>query len=230
MENFTSCVTGEFKKFYPDGNARTFKGNTFICHIPKDSSFFRFANYSAGELSILDFHNKLALLPKDSYHMTIFEGICDDVRIENNWVKNMPLDTPFTDMMAYFFNSIPKLYKPEGFTMNAKKLRVQDNFEGIQFLMEPYNLEEEKKLKRFRKVIKDVTGMVNHNEENYEFHVSISYIIMEFTDSEKESIFNKLEMINKRLTSDFNKVSLGPVEYCYFDNMLKYFTISILKD
>ena len=77
MEKFTSCVTGEFKKFYPDGNARTFKGNTFICHVPKNSSFFRFANYSSGELSISDFHNKLALLPSDSYHMTIFEGICD---------------------------------------------------------------------------------------------------------------------------------------------------------
>ncbi|ELV05670.1 hypothetical protein H263_08849 [Brachyspira hampsonii 30599] len=35
--------------------------------------------------------------------MTIFEGVCDDVRMENNWVKNMPLDTPFSDMMTYFF-------------------------------------------------------------------------------------------------------------------------------
>ncbi|ELV05669.1 DUF1868 domain-containing protein [Brachyspira hampsonii] len=42
MEKFTSCVTGEFKKFYPDGNARPFKGNTFICHIPQNSNFFRF--------------------------------------------------------------------------------------------------------------------------------------------------------------------------------------------
>lgn len=229
MENFTSCVTGDFKKFYADGTVKTFSGNTFICHIPKMSNFWRFASFSQAKVGLVDFYNKMVMLPPDSFHMTVFEGVCEEVRKENNWVKSFPLDTPLYKMTSYFFNKISKLYKPEGLKMRAKKIVADKNYEGVQFILEPLNKEEENKILKFRSIFKDVTGMVNHHENGYKFHCALSYIYINLTYKEKDILEKVFKDINKALTKKYSLIELGPIEYCYFENMFRFSTLAVLE-
>lgn len=70
MENYLDCVTGEFKKFLPNGSPLNFQGNTFLCHLPQ-GEIWRFARYVQTQTDITSFGHKFVLLPPSSFHMAV---------------------------------------------------------------------------------------------------------------------------------------------------------------
>lgn len=226
MERYTDAVVGEFKKFYADGAVREFKGNTFLCHIPNGSPFFRFAAWAQAEMALASCFYKYAFLPPESFHMTVYEGVCDQVRRPDNWVKTLPLDTPLHEATSYFFSKIPQLQKPRGFLMKVKEAVVTS---GMQFILEPANSSTCDDLEKFRAVTAEVTGMVNHNAEGYRFHCSLAYLLQELSPQEAEEASAVLHKINTRLGAPFDQIFLGPVEFCYFSDMFRFSPLSVLK-
>lgn len=220
MQKYTEAVIGEFKKFNPDGTTCSFPGNTFLCHIPSKSSFYRFAVWAQAEMGLASCWHKFGFLPSSSFHMTVFEGACDHVRKASNWTSALPLDTPLDDVTRHFLSKIPESYKPNGFMMRAKAVAVNG---GMQFLLEPANKKTAEDLVKFRSVIKEATGMVNHNEEGYHFHCSLSYVLQEMSSKDKEETGAIIDKINNRLQKPYNEIQLGPVEFCLFKNM-EHFT------
>ncbi|VZI19746.1 unnamed protein product [Fusarium fujikuroi] len=83
-------------KFSPDGNPLRYPGNTTVCHIPAESPVL---------LGLWDVYNTIAshptlskrfrLLPPDSWHMTVFDGVREEEAEPGMWpegLEKLPLD------------------------------------------------------------------------------------------------------------------------------------------
>jgi hypothetical protein len=69
-------------KFNPDGSPRPFAGNTVICHLPQQARFRDVVVALGNALRSSSFGTKLAVLPSDSYHVTILGGPNDQDRCQ----------------------------------------------------------------------------------------------------------------------------------------------------
>src|SRR5262245_53622902 len=80
-------------KFNPDGSVRRFPGNTIIFHLSTDSPLQVLLRALYNKLdNAADLRHLYTLLPPDSWHMTIFEGVCDEVRRPGYWPSDLPMN------------------------------------------------------------------------------------------------------------------------------------------
>ena len=95
-------------KFAADGSVQPFPGNTIVLRLAPSSPLHS---------SLLELHEKLrssplahlyALLPPESWHMTIFEGVTDKVRQPNKWASDLPTDTPLDDMTRHLCERVQR--------------------------------------------------------------------------------------------------------------------------
>lgn len=225
MERYCDCVNGEFRKFTPDGAPVLFPGNTFLCHIPK-GSFWRYARYAQCQTEPLSFAHKFALLPPSSFHMTVGEGVCDLVRRKDNWISSLPLDASLSEATTYLFSQLDKLPKSDGLRVRVKEFRLHG---GIQVHVEPADQESAQYLNDFRSCLFDCIGMNNLNAPQYQFHISLSYLLIELTEKEKKELDQVTTRINNELFCRDSIISLDAVEFCYFNDMFYFATLAKLK-
>ena len=222
MNNYLDCVVGEFKKFLPNGDPLLFPGNTFLCHLPK-GEFWRFARYVQTQTDITSFAHKFALLPPSSFHMTVYEGICDQVRRQDNWVEGLPLDAPLYQITEYFSSRVSKLPKANSIRMKVVKCTLKG---GIMFHVVPFDEETKTYLKNFRNCMQNEMKMKNLNADKYEFHISLAYNLITLTSEEKEELQVILDRINKMIQERDFMIEFGAVEFCYFNDMFHFATLS----
>ena len=84
-------VPETFLKFTAKGDLRPFAGNTVLAHLPAQSPFRDAAVDLRSSLAAATFARKLALLPNDSFHMTIYSGANDQDRASSSWPEDVPL-------------------------------------------------------------------------------------------------------------------------------------------
>jgi hypothetical protein len=77
-------------KFNPDGSRRPFKGNTIICHLQPQGSTRDAIEQIATDLKRSSLLGKIALLPPESYHMTVYPGVNDQGRDITGWPSDIP--------------------------------------------------------------------------------------------------------------------------------------------
>jgi hypothetical protein len=91
-----------FQKFTPDGQILPFPGNTIICHISPTSTFYQSLLELHAELQNQPFSSLYTLLPPESYHMTVAEGISDKIRAPGFWPADMAMDATCEECTAQF--------------------------------------------------------------------------------------------------------------------------------
>ena len=207
------------KKFYEDGSVRRFPGNTVVAPIQPGCSAYDVMVQLRRMFAESDVAENYILLPPDSYHMTVLDWVCDQVRDPEHWPEGLPLDAPMEAVDAYISKAVAKVPMPGGVKMKFDRLNVSKN--AVLALLKPANKESEKALWDFRNAAAHAVGLHLPNHETYRFHISLAYTRV-VPEGEKATCLEKLtEEINEFLQKQAEFVT-GQPYMAYFDDMLKF--------
>lgn len=210
-------------KFSPDGVVQPFPGNTTVCHVPADSPLQPGLNAVHASLSSHPVLSKLIhLLPKDSWHMTVVDGVRDTECEPGMWPPGME-KLPLEECTREFSQKLRQVgleLEKEGLAP-PYKMRVR-GFDpavvGIGLEIEGATAEEEKRMRRLRDRLADTLGFRAPNHETYGFHISMAYL-MRHIDGDNRDALNQVFAQHLPALGEFD---LGPVEFCTFENMYAF--------
>lgn len=115
----TEAGRGVGTKFNPDGTAKGFAGNTIISLLSDDCAEFTLVKDVVEEIRAAAEPN-FSFLPPASWHMTVFELLCDQVRDRGNWSRFIPTDQPLETTDLFFDDAFRLVERPEGFDMRHR--------------------------------------------------------------------------------------------------------------
>ncbi|KAH6607798.1 rna ligase cyclic nucleotide phosphodiesterase [Trichoderma cornu-damae] len=200
-------------KFSPDGVVQRFPGNTTLCHVPADSPLQAGLNAVHASLSSHAVLSGLIhLLPKDSWHMTVLDGVREAECEPGMWppgLEKQPLD----ECTQHFSSRLRRLgleLADEGLAP-PYRMRVR-GFDGavvgIGLEVEGATADEEKRMRRLRDRLADALGFRAPNHETEELG----------------------RVFARHLPALQGEFELGPVEFCTFENMHAFARLFCLGD
>ncbi len=209
-------------KFDPDGNVQRFPGNTIVAHLPADSRLYAsmlqlYAKLEASPLSKL-----FALLPPSSWHMTVFEGVCDSVRGDGYWPHDIPRDASLEECTAVFTEKLRKfnLGDESSPPYRLKVVGFSSFWVGIGVSLQLATDEEDRRFRGLRDRLSGTLLVRHPQHDHYELHLSMAYFLRYLDDGQKEDLGKLLqEHLEGGMPRDFE---LGAPEFCTFENMFKF--------
>ena len=212
------------QKFDEHGTVLRFPGNTFICHIPQNS----LAHYALAEASETlqsgTFAGAFSFLPPSSFHMTVFEGVADANRNVSKWPTSISNDAAIEVVTQQFQSSTVE------FELPAKQLiRPTGIFGGFSVAVTGLTAEDENSLRRNRKMLRDMTGIHADDFADYQFHITLAYLLRWLTVAEAEAVMDLSNNVFERMHDRCPQIALGGVEFCTFENMHAFKPIRVLS-
>lgn len=162
------------RKFRPDGTARHFRGNTIISFVAPDSpeALLLARAVDRARPAIGD---DLVLLPATSWHMTVFELLCDDIRDADRWSSKLALDAPLELTDEFFARHVPTVDAPSELDMTCQGVSINETTLGVQLV--PTDAATADSLHRYRTELSEVTGIRFPDHDGYGFHITLAYTL-----------------------------------------------------
>ena len=206
-------------KFMPDGQLLPFPGHTIICHISPESELFRALRELYEALKSQEFASLYILLPPSSWHMTIFEGVSDQIRKSCSWPASLALDEPLSSCTTFVRERLAvfNLECEPPFHMVVEG--YEPLMEGIALKVIPASAEEEKRLRRLRNRLSKQCQMQHPGHDTYSFHISLAYLLRHPDHAQHHKLSEFLQAYRSKLPLRFE---LGAPEFCTFDNMFAF--------
>ncbi len=218
-------------KFHQDGTVRPFAGNTVICHIPQQDRFRDNAAALHDALLQSSFVHKLAMLPTESYHMTVYSGSNDQNRAHSSWPGGVPVDAPIEQcnkvvmerMKAFRFDG------PYPLRVRVDVPRTMSHGRASTLRMEGADPTSERTLRALRDRLADAYKFRAPDHDTYGFHITIAYTMADLTVAEMAEYRSILRPTLDRLIAATPVLELGLPEYCTFRDMYRFDTELILR-
>jgi hypothetical protein len=214
-------------KFDPDGNVQPYPGNTIIAHLSPSSDLYASMLVLYDKLHDSHLSHLFTLLPPSSWHMTIFEGVCDQVRKPGYWPSDLAIDAPlaecndlFTKKLSTFDLQCDPPYLMSVVGWNSLKT-------GIGVHVEPRSTEENKRLRGQRDRLADLLLIRHPDHATYGLHLSVAYLLRHLTDAQKSELTALLIDHFDGMPKEFE---LSAPEFCKFDNMFAFQRQFYLED
>ncbi|WP_082662734.1 MULTISPECIES: DUF1868 domain-containing protein [unclassified Sphingopyxis] len=215
------------RKFFPDGRVHPFAGNTIICHLdqqgPRSSPFDTMLDIYR-ELPGRNYARKLALLPPSSYHMTLFGGATDANRAPGQWPRDVPADASIAEC-----NRIVGERLRTGPVASPAEIRMKvdtsdSGYDGntLRIPLAPRDAAEAETLSALRDSWSDVVGVRSPRHDEYQFHITIGYLIRPLSPRETRDALADMASWKARMTSRSPIIEFGRPEYCTFDDMFAF--------
>ncbi|MGF1748961.1 DUF1868 domain-containing protein [Vibrio cionasavignyae] len=208
-------------KFHENGSVRTFPGNTFICHLNQSLPLIDELRWAQNQLKSMNCGNKFAFLPIESMHMTVFEGVCDQVREAHKWTSKLDLDAELSATTDLFATRASLVGAQGGFEMMFDYV-YNCPIGGTAIRIKPANEQSAQALKQCREALKLATGISVPDFDDYHFHITLSYRVIELEEQDKSEIEQVTQNISERMSQSFGRLTHGPVEFCTFQDMFKF--------
>ncbi|KAL6898178.1 RNA ligase/cyclic nucleotide phosphodiesterase [Trichoderma evansii] len=211
-------------KFSSDGVLQRFPGITMICHLPADSPLQPGLNAIYASLSSHPVISKLIhLLPKDSWHMTVLDGIHGDKITPGKrppGFEERSLEEVTEEFSQKLRRLGPELEK-EGLAPPYKmKIRGFDKAKvGIGLEVDGASADEEKRIRLLRDRLADTLGLRRPNHDTYGLHITMAYL-MRYIEGKNRKMLNAL--FEKHLPEVQLEFELGAVEFCTYENMYAF--------
>ncbi|SNY91667.1 hypothetical protein SAMN04515647_1895 [Cohaesibacter sp. ES.047] len=216
---------GKGGKFDAAGSLLKFPGNTFICHIDRQSAFFEALCTMQDRLKAMPYADHFSFLPKASFHMTVFCGVSGDPLGQDGWTDALPIGSDLPTVTNSFISALKREKGEAGFSVKATGLVLPATIE-----MAGSNEIEEKKLRATRALLERVTGIKRGDIESYGFHVSMAYPVRWLSPDQADDVIKEAEAQFEDLLANFGPIALDPVEFCLFETMHRYDTIGVLDE
>jgi hypothetical protein len=180
------------------------------------------------DLKKQDFASLLKFLPPSSWHMTIYEGITDQIRRRDSYPGELPLDSSLKICHAHLAERLAEFEHglgPDGVgQMRIAGFEPLDD--GIALKLEPTTQDSEDNLRRLRDRLSERLEMRHPGHSNYSWHMGLAYTLRHLSSQDEEGIAGFLEEWQGRLPKAFD---LSVPEFCVYDDMFQFRRIFFLE-
>ena len=211
-------------KFFPDGRLRAFKGNTVICHLQPQGILRDAVSNLAVELEKLSSHRKIAVLPSESFHMTVYPGANDQDREITGWPSDLPMTASIEECsraiearMSQF-----RLQCELPIRMKVDRAATIANYRASTLRLVGADDEEEKKIRAIRDRLVDVYHFKDSHHDAYGFHMTLGYQLQPFTAAEQQEYRKLYEHHVPLIIEASPVVEFGNPEFCTFPDMHRF--------
>jgi hypothetical protein len=215
---YTSIVGSKFEK---DGSARRYPGNTIICPIDSESVAHDALVSIQNGLKSGSFEHAFTFLPAQGFHMTLYRGVNDELRVPNEWPRDIPLDTPLDEVTDIFRNRIADVTLPDAFRMRPTRLANSGSGES-QLFLEPLDPSEARKLTKAVHTLRQALNHRRTGDDNYQFHITFSYQIKHLSRDQKGELQKLNIELFRYFAGNLNPLNIGAPKLCRYDNMLQF--------
>jgi len=216
MSEFTKHVNN---KFHKDGKAREFLGNTVICHIPSHSPTMEILLELREAVMQEPWHQKMAMLPPSSYHMTVFELVCDQVRDAAHWTSLLPLGATMQETDDRFSQIWENLPAPPEFSISFDYLDIKDY---ITMRLKPSDDQANQIISDYRDQLSKAFGLHQPNHESYFFHISMAYAVRRLSNEDLEEAAGIVSKWKEKLEESLSTIDLQPARLTFFNDMTHF--------
>ncbi|MGO6747745.1 DUF1868 domain-containing protein [Rhizobium ruizarguesonis] len=211
--------SGVGQKFDVDGAVRPFAGNTIICHLNETSPLQEPLKALYAELETSGLASLYTLLPPSSWHMTVFEGICDQVRKPEYWPLELSLDASLTECNAFFENRLNDFDCDFSAPIRMSISSFRPLVDGISLKLTPIDAPEEIRLRVLRNRLADLLTLGPPGHDDYVFHLSLAYLIRHLTEDQETELSALQARAFSSMPAEFE---LGAPEFCHFSDMFEF--------
>ncbi len=162
------------RKFFENGEARAFHGNTVVADVPASSEAYGVMTDLRDMVIEAGFDSHLILLPADSYHMTVIRGVNDQVRKEGYWPPNLPFDMPMELVDDYMEAAIRSVEMPKAVMMKFDRVKLSEG--DVEVLLVPADEKQNQKLRTYRDRVAESVGFYLPKHKDYRFHITLAYV------------------------------------------------------
>jgi hypothetical protein len=210
------------QKFYQDGSVRPFPGNTVIAKVLPSLPIYAGLVEAQERFRAADSSGKYVFLPPSSFHMTIIEGLCDQVRTPELWSHKLDLQLPLAEVNQFILECFTRLSRPSSFTMRISQTTIP---RWLVIKLEPANSETSQSLQRFREEYSQETGIRFPNHDRYTYHISLAYNLLQLTADEERMIHSVQQEVQSTLAKRYPSIALDEPHLTTFEDMFRFDTV-----
>lgn len=198
------------EKFYENKDYKYFPGNTIIHFLDNKEQIEIIAKIKE-EMEANPLFEKFIFLPKSSYHMTVCDVLTYNTLTESDRYKK-------TSNLLEIDQQIARFLEKTSYDLDIKM--VPKKIKAKKIVLEPKTELDAKKLSNFREFVATRTGI--QLPENYTFHISLAYQLMELDEQEKKEMDQFLQSINQKYLHLIQEINVHKVDFVLFNDMYAY--------
>lgn len=206
-------------KFDVNGKVQPFPGNTFICHIDKQSDAFQYLRELQLRLMAGPHAHHFTFMPPASFHMTIMAGVSGSPPKVSTLPKGVTQSVPLKVMTSMIEAELPSVVVPDRYIM-----RCSDLFAGHSLTLDGDTNHEIANLAAARESLRNATGISELDFSVYTFHVTLAYVIRWLDEVAAREVVALGDDLFSEFRAKCPVIEIGPVEFCTFDDMYEFTT------
>ncbi len=208
-------------KFHRDGAVRRFPGVSIVAElrpdVPQHALLLEVQERARGA----SFGPKMSVLPPASFHMTVFDLLCAEVRRPENWSSELPLNAPLDEIDRWTKTRVDAVGDWPG-PSRMGFAEIGPLGVSLHVILDPADEVVVSTLAGFREAVSLATAIRHPNHDSYRFHISLAYRIAAF-DERETADFEAFRAANSRLLArSFGTLTLPQPELTYFDDMFSF--------
>lgn len=209
-------------KFDAAGAPLPFPGNTVICPVAADSALFAEGVRVQEACQEAGLAGQFAWLPPDSFHVTLFDLVCDRVRLPERWSRELPLDASIEEADAFMRERLATIPWPAPPRMTVTGLGELGGDHTLRLILEPDGQEQAAALGTFREAAADASGVRHPVHDRYRFHMSLAYPLV-ILEADQIDAFRRFEAdVTPGLRRRLAHVELGAPYLSRFETMFDF--------
>jgi len=216
-------------KFNEDGSPRRYPGNTIICSIESGSALHKTLVELQCSLKSAPYADSFSFLPSSSFHMTLARGVNDQLRLPNEWPRDLALDMELQEVTAIFCSRLTNVSIPGCFVMCPIKLGNGESGES-QLFLDPLNDLESSKIAIARQSLRHALKHSRSGDEKYAFHITFSYQIKHLTSAQTKEMRQLNATLFQRFFDKLHPVKVWRPTLSTYENMLDFTPIFTLSN
>lgn len=215
------------KKFYEDGSVRRYPGNTVVADILPGNPAYDVMCRLRQMVVDMELQSHIILLPEDSYHMTVLQGVNDQVRKATHWPADLPPDAPMTQADDFVSKAFLETGLPGPARMRFDTVVIGTGACIIR--LRPADEAQSKLLWDFRNRAADRLGLRLPGHDTYRFHISLGYVRVIPEGEAAERVVQLKEKINAHIATQ-PAFCTGVPYMAYYDDMYAFSPTRIPRD
>lgn len=204
-------------KFEDDGTPKEYCGNTVISLLKEENKeILEAAAWVQEQLKKESIARNLVFLPKDSFHMT-WISLCREIdRMTDEWPKGISRDTRMSQIDQILKERIDSLLPTA-----PVRMEIDQCFPDV-ILLRPADEESERTLRAFKDQAAELTGIRHPSHEKLGFHITVSYVLYEWTEEEKKECDRICAQLTEVLRNRVKTFVVPQPQFVVFNDMLKF--------
>lgn len=160
--------------------------------------------------------------------MTMFEGVCDQIRVPGRWPDDIPINASLERCTSLFENKLSSFDLQCDPPYHLSITGFGPRSIGIAARLEPTTNEENTKIRGLRDRLSEllhIRSQVDHAD--YVFHLNMAYLLRILTKDQDQELRKLLKDHFEGMPKQFK---LGAPEFCTFEDMCAFRRLFYLKN